>query len=339
MSEEKEDSAWTYSITKNKIFLNGQETSLTTDDVSWAEDVQASGITPFGGITLDTVWKKNQTLTDTMRQLIQKIISRLPSVSVTPSETTILIDDTSHYNQVFEFSFDEGKYAYDNTTGCKLTSLSMTYKNDEGSTVLFDDASISEYAVSLTMYTPIGLTVPGTDSYGVDTRDGSQLIVKYSYSKGNAPTISGAGETFIEDSTIQAGSGEITYTIHSVSAVRYGFSSTSIDDFLTVLNETEKWLDYETNTTKVCKNAVGDTIFAIFIPQSLHMIPKLYYHMNYSDASTGVDYSDLFSISTYKNPLIVAAASNQITYDVYYIQMIEPFKDINEFTIVLEEVD
>jgi len=117
----------TITIDENGIIkVNGSATKLTTDNIVWSDDIHALGIGEFGGITEDTVWSKGQTLTATLRQLIQK---RLDPTVTQPSVSAVFTNDggDSSYTKIANLgtyligsikklnvltSFNPGNYEY-----------------------------------------------------------------------------------------------------------------------------------------------------------------------------------------------------------------------------------
>lgn len=309
---------WSFNPTTNTILYNGEETSLTTDDVVWTETVKANGIVPYGGITLSTEWKEGQNLTDTIRQLIEKVIIVEPRLIISPELPFFLAKGKN--SGKYKLIFDPGKYINDQETGVILDHISIKIYTDDDNTKE-ENIDNDNYILDLSKYSTSDINI-------------TRLEISYTYSDGKAPKIEGASEEYIDQFTIKSNTKTIEHNFNQIDGIYYTFTNNQITDnnIIDIIEDCNIFIDYENNNIFETGNAIGDSGFLIALPASIsNKYPSLYYHFscNNDNSDDGVDYSEFYQTITinYEN----------VDYCVYYFNMIESFDNVNSFTIKLDD--
>lgn len=276
-------SPWSYDIKTNSITFDGKQTNLTTDDVVWSETVQANGIIPYGGITLQTRWGAGETLTDTMRQLIEKVVVEEPLVTFSPEIPKYFPADRKHQAQVeLSYIINPGKYINDQETGvsCSVSiyvgdSTTPIKENTNITTITRDSVSIipectiSDALMEYVNYQPI------------------QLRVVFSHSDGILPVLGGASTEYLEKVRLKSSTYTYEYVIYPKEPVYIECSgSGNITSIMTI--------DYDNDIT--FQNKAGDDTITISFNNMIADV-NLYYNINYdSKLYDGIDYSDLLHL-------------------------------------------
>lgn len=309
---------WSFNLTTNTILYNGEETSLTTDDVVWTETVKANGIVPYGGITLSTEWKEGQNLTDTIRQLIEKVIIIEPQLIINP-ELPMFLAKGKNSGQ-YKFIFNPGKYINDQETGVTLGDVSIKIYTDDGN-IKEENIDINNYILDLSKYVTSDINI-------------NRLEISYTYSDGQPPKIDGASKEYIDQFTIKSDTKIINHIFNQIDGIYYTFTNNQITDnnIIDIIEDCNIFVDYKNKNIFETGNAIGDSGFLIALPASIsNKYPVLYYHLNYNNDNSddGIDYSEFYQTTTinYEN----------IEYYVYYFNMIESFDNSNSFTIKLDD--
>lgn len=346
---------WSYNPRTNSILFNGNETSLTTDDVVWSETVKATGIEPYGGITLDTVWDSGETLTDTMRQLIEKVVVQSPSIKFSPEIPQYYPADLYNPHEItLDYIIDPGKYIDDQETGVSC-SVSMyvgdsttPIKENTNITTITRDSVIIKPKCSYTglymNYEPI------------------QLRVVFSHSDGILPILDGASAEYLEKARIKSSTYTYEYVIYPREPV-YIECSGRYSPRSRIMT-----IDYDNDIT--FQNNVGvDTITITFM--NMIAAVSLYYNINHdSKLYDGIDYSDLLYLNSeglthqpeYKRAYYSGLASESNDYldeltemfggsnptigpypeshliMLYSLTAKEPFDNVNTFTLKVTRV-
>lgn len=353
---------FTYDITENRFYLNGEPITLTTDDILWAKDVHASGIQPFGGIQENTIWKKNRTLTDTMRQLIEKAVSWYPYITYKVTDVTDESGESGEFGEsasngsgeINEFenyidinkshrfklllSYHDGMYLNNQSANCKLLDISVTSKNKN---YKIDQINNFEYIIEY---------INTIEDESEDETLGD-LIVTYTYSKSETPPfIMGASDEYIKDITIPESttSFNIHIGLYNPIIIYTGnkvIPETITDQFIIdLLNDKSSATDIlDPNCLSInFNNKIKDNIFVFAIPSEKKYSKLLWLYtpkeittselIIISDEVTTyvdyIDYSDLLEKSEIDY--------NNVKYHIYKIIFADNLLNKNNYTIVLE---
>lgn len=328
-------SPWSYDIKTNSITFDGRQTNLTTDDVVWSETVQANGIVPYGGITLQTKWGAGETLTDTMRQLIEKVVVEPPCVIFDPGiPTEYAANITEHQKIPLSFKVSPGKYLNDQSTGC---TCSLKIYQDDKVEPIYQKDNITKQITDNILVEPVCYENGGiieSEVFCIDYKPVTLRIV-FEYSDGASPIIDGASKDYLISMTIKADSIESIYTINPKLPFYYSFMNNGNGEInYSYLYEFTPSIDYDTDVE--ITNDVGDNALYIICP-GLSSV-KLYYHAEKKSGS-GIDYADLLEptdeyIIPVETGLVSEYGSGEDNGYIYCkLQCIEPFDNKNVFTL------
>lgn len=279
---------WSYNPRTNSILFNGNETSLTTDDVVWSETVKATGIEPYGGITLDTVWNSGETLTDTMRQLIEKVVVQSPSIKFSPEIPQYYPADKNKQHEVtLSYVIDPGKYIDDQETG---VSCSVSIYVGDSTTPVKENTNITTITRDSVVIEPKCSFFDNIAEY--TNYESIQLRVVFSHSDGVLPVLEGASSEYLENTRIKSSTYTYEYVIYPKEPVyiecfnSYGLSSGS----------KTMTIDYDNDIT--FQNKAGDDTITISFNNTI-AVANLYYNINHdSKLYDGIDYSDLLYLNS-----------------------------------------
>lgn len=271
---------WSYNPRTNSILFNGNETSLTTDDVVWSETVKATGIDPYGGITLDTVWNSGETLTDTMRQLIEKVVIEKPSITFSPEIPQYYPADWKKKHEItLDYVIDPGKYINDQETG---VSCSVSIYVGDSTTPAKENTNIitiTRDSVSIIPECTIEDTSRHVNYHPI------QLRVIFSHSDGTLPVLDGASAEYLEKARIKSSTYTYEYVIYPKEPVYIECSSSGN------ITTSIMTIDYDNDIT--FQNKAGDDTITIEF-NNMIAYTSLYYNINHdSKLYDGIDYSDL----------------------------------------------
>ena len=262
---------FTYDIKENKFYLDGEPIVLTTDDVLWATDVHASGISPFGGIQENTVWKQYSTLTDTMRQLIEKAVLWTPYVTFSVSDTKTKrayhnqFPDYIEYDRQYEYIvtviYHDGMYLQNQSKNqpayCKCNSLNLNIFTEisSGSTnplIKIDEyVDKSDHLISkknfmekyklLSPYDEVKkfkvIFYPNKEDESFDTY---KVNLTFSYEKSEKlPVIKGASDEYIKSVCIGESNNIITKEFNDIKVSRPIIILTKFDSENVLIDEIE----------------------------------------------------------------------------------------------------
>lgn len=279
---------WSYNPRTNSILFNGNETSLTTDDVVWSETVEATGIEPYGGITLDTVWNFGETLTDTMRQLIEKVVVQNPSIKFSPEIPQYYPADKNKQHEVtLSYVIDPGKYINDQETG--VSCLVSIYVGDS-TTPIKENTNITTITRDSVTIVPDCTLFTSAASLEWVNYQPVNLRIVFSHSDGILPVLDGASAEYLEKSRIKSGTYTYEYVIYPRDPIYiecFG-SGNVVTNIMTI--------DYDNDIT--FQNKAGDDTITITFNNTI-AVASLYYNINHdSKLYDGIDYSDLLYLDS-----------------------------------------
>lgn len=352
-------SPWSYDIKTNSITFDGRQTNLTTDDVVWSETVQANGIIPYGGITLQTRWEAGETLTDTMRQLIEKVVVQSPSIKFSPEIPQYYPADKNKQHEVtLSYVIDPGKYINDQETG---VSCSVSIYVGDSTTPIKENTNITTITRDSVVIEPKYSFSDGVMEYV--NYEPIQLRVVFSHSDGVLPVLEGASTEYLENTRIKSSTCTYEYVIYPKEPVYIEcFNSYDISSKSKTMT-----IDYDNDIT--FQNKAGDDTIVISFNNTI-AAASLYYNINHdSKLYDGIDYSDLLYLDSngwtnqpeYKTVSYSGLASesndyldelvetffgfgeigpypeNRLTMS-YSLTAKEPFDNINTFTLKVTRV-
>lgn len=286
MSQKK--SPWSYDIKTNSITFDGRQTNLTTDDVVWSETVQANGIIPYGGITLQTRWEAGETLTDTMRQLIEKVVVQSPSIKFSPEIPQYYPADRNKPHEVtLSYVIDPGKYIDDQETG---VSCSVSIYVGDNTTPIKENTNITTITRDSVVIEPKYSFSDGVMEYV--NYEPIQLRVVFSHSDGVLPVLEGASTEYLENTRIKSSTCTYEYVIYPKEPVYIEcFNSYDLGSRSKTMT-----IDYDNDIT--FQNKAGDDTISIKFNNTIAVV-SLYYNINHdSKLYDGIDYSDLLHLDS-----------------------------------------
>ena len=315
-------SPWSYDLKTNSITFDGRQTSLTTDDVVWSETVQAKGIVPYGGITLQTVWEAGETLTDTMRQLIERVVVEEPSVTFSPEIPKYYAANyTSKQTVPLSFIINPGKYLNNQNTGC-MCSLRIYVNGESEASYQYDNVQEkTSYTITLEPECT-EVDIPLTPSFKHYTGyQNITLKIIFEYTDGVIPEISGSSDDYEKKMSIKGQTHIFQYVIEPMQPFYYQF----FGEFPT-LSELYfiGWdcsIDYDKDHVIRCGTGINRLV--LVIPGDLSSI-SLYHNMNekYCD---GIDCSDLLKSYTFPQ--------TSVPGNSYSLNCVGVFDNTNVFTL------
>lgn len=197
------------------VTVDMAEMIADTDSVKLTEDVPFIGVDPYGGIP-STGFKKNQTLTQIIKSLVQKEMDAVvtqPSLTISMSGASTSVEAGTNVTPTIRASFNKGSYSpgLPADTGVALTSYTLVRTNNSTPTNVVDgESAIREFieespiqvgdGATLTYRANCAHTAGDTPKTNMGNVSSQQAIQSQSARQSNTISISGYRQFFIGSS-------------------------------------------------------------------------------------------------------------------------------------------
>lgn len=194
------------------VTVDMAEMIADTDTVKLTEDIPFIGVDPYGGIP-SSGFKKNQTLTQVIKALVQKEMDAVvtqPSLTIQMSGANTSVEAGSNVTPTIKASFNKGSYSpgLPADTGVALTAYTLVRTNNSTPTNVVDGAgSIQEFTeespiqigdgATLTYRANCAHSAGDTPLTNMGNPSSQQAIQSQSARQSNTITISGFRQFFI----------------------------------------------------------------------------------------------------------------------------------------------